>query len=108
VALSHLRASLTKENLWLYILSVLASCPASPAQIKRKVAAAYGFAPASITFYTVVYRLRKEGLVRRTSEEYRSMYELTDTGAEALQAARSLLVEVAGGLALAGRDAEAR
>ncbi len=93
MAFDHLRTSLTRGNLWLYVLSVLAENPSSPQGIKRLVKARYGFSPATITFYSVLYKLKNEGLVRRTTDEFRSDYELTPKGAAELERARRLLEE---------------
>jgi len=94
LAFEHLRESLTRNNLWIYVLSTLESGPASPAEIRRKVLALYGFSPAAITFYTVLYKLRKEGIVQRKSEEFRSAYDVTAAGRAELAKARSLLESV--------------
>ena len=53
----------------------------------------HGFAPAAITFYSVLYRLRKEGLVRKVSDMFRSSYEVTAKGEQELQKALALLQE---------------
>ena len=94
MAYEHLRASLTKGNLWLYVLAELAAGEGTPRDLKGRVESKYGFAPAAITFYTVIYRLRREGLVRRSSEGYRSAYALTPKGREELSKATAYLLEV--------------
>ena len=94
LAYEHLRNSLTKGNLWLYVLSALEEKPSSPGDIKQLVYRRFGFAPATITFYSVLYKLRQEELVKRSSEEFRSEYEITSKGREQLARARELLVEV--------------
>lgn len=94
MAYEHLRESLTRGNLWVYILSVLESGPASPSEIKKKVTARYGFSPAGITFYSVLYRLRREGLVQRKSDEFRSAYAVTASGRSELVRALDLLERI--------------
>lgn len=94
MAYEHLRASLTKGNLWLYVLAELAAGEGTPGELKARVESKYGFAPAAITFYTVIYRLRHEGLVRRSSEGYRSAYALTPKGRGELSKAVAYLLEV--------------
>lgn len=98
MAYEHLKESLTRSNLWIYILATLESGPASPGEIKKKVQSRYGFSPAKITFYTVLYKLRKEGLVARASRAFRSAYELTSAGRAELSRAGELLDEVRKGL----------
>lgn len=103
MALEHLRETLTKGNLWLYVLSVL-ECreSASPGEVKRAVEKAYGFSPATITFYTVLYKLRREGLVQRASREFRSGYSITPRGVAELEKARRMLDEVSSSLRRSG------
>jgi len=94
LAYDHLKDSLTRNNLWIYVLSTLEDGPASPGEIKTKVQARHGFAPAAITFYSVLYKLRKEGLVQRKSDEFRSAYDITAAGRAELSRAGELLEKV--------------
>lgn len=80
MAFDHLERSLTRGNLWLYILAELQRGEMSPGEIREAVEKKHRFSPAGITFYTVLYRLRREGLVRRASEEFRSKYSITTKG----------------------------
>jgi PadR family transcriptional regulator PadR len=95
LAYEHLHASLTKGNLWLYVLAVLDEKPSSsPKNIKQSVQERFGFAPATITFYSVLYKLRREELVKRASEEFRSEYQITAKGREQLARAREFLDDI--------------
>jgi DNA-binding PadR family transcriptional regulator len=94
MALEHLRDSVTKQNLWLYILSVLIEGPASPAEIEKGVLSRFGFSPAKITFYTVLYKLRKESLVEKMAESFRSKYKITEGGEQAFRNGISTLANV--------------
>ena len=91
MALEHLRESITKGNLWLYILKALEDRPSTPVEAKAAVKRAHSFAPATITFYSVLYKLRREGLVRKSSDSFRSSYEITDKGKTELVRAKALL-----------------
>ena len=82
---------MTKGNLWIYILKELEDQPATPAELKRIVEEKHGFSPAVITFYSVIYKLNREGLVRRSSSTFRSTYEITPKGKEELARAMELL-----------------
>jgi PadR family transcriptional regulator PadR len=95
MALGHLRDSVTKQNLWLYVLRVLKNGPSSPSQIIEEVLRQYGFRSAAITFYTVLYRLTREGLVAKTSAEFRSRYRITEQGRVVLAEGLKLLTETA-------------
>lgn len=98
MALDHLRTSLTRGNLWLYVLAELEKGDASPGEIRQSVEGRHGFAPATITFYSVIYRLRREGLVRRSSEEFRSNYSITPKGKAELARALEYIGSVRDGL----------
>lgn len=91
MAYEHLRDSLTRGNLWLYILSALGKEPLSPPELRKEVRRAHSFAPATITFYSVLYKLRREGLVRKSTAAYRSKYEATEKGRAELERAKDLL-----------------
>ncbi|MDV3278633.1 MAG: PadR family transcriptional regulator [Nitrososphaerales archaeon] len=96
MAYERLRESLTRGNLWLYILTTLEGSDASPGEVRERVRERFGFSAAGITFYSVLYRLRREGLVRKASGEFRSTYEITGKGREELERARRLIKEVGG------------
>jgi DNA-binding PadR family transcriptional regulator len=103
LALDHLRETLTKGNLWLYVLTILREREsASPGELKRAVEEYYGFSPAAITFYAVLYKLRREGLVKRSSREFRSGYSITQRGLSELEKAREMLDQVSRKLWSAG------
>jgi DNA-binding PadR family transcriptional regulator len=98
LAIEHLRDTLTKQNLWLYILTFLDKHQASPSEIKDGVQSIFNFSPAAITFYTVLYRLRREELVEKIDNSFRSKYRLTEKGRQALKEGIELLSETASGL----------
>ncbi|MBI3840497.1 MAG: PadR family transcriptional regulator [Thaumarchaeota archaeon] len=93
MAFEHLRSSLTKGNLWLYVLSELQVGDATPGELKLKVERR-GFSPAAITFYSVIYKLKREGLVRKASESFRSPYSITPKGNAELSRAIKYIDEV--------------
>jgi PadR family transcriptional regulator PadR len=95
MALVHLRDSVTKQNLWLYVLTVLKTGPRSPSEIVEAVLRQYGFRSAIITFYTVLHKLTREGLVEKTSAEFRSRYRITEQGRVVLAEGLKLLAETA-------------
>lgn len=98
MAYEHLRVSLTKRNLWLYVLAELETGDGTPSELRAKVSSRYGFSPAAITFYTVIYRLKREGLVQRSSDRFRSAYTITAGGRAELSKALDFLSEVRGKL----------
>lgn len=93
MAYERLRNSITKGNLWLYILSVLEDGAATPSEIRESVRREFGVSAAAITFYSVLYRLSREGMVKKSSAAFRSAYEATARGKEELEKARKLIRE---------------
>jgi DNA-binding PadR family transcriptional regulator len=87
LAYERLVRKLTKENLWLYILKMLLEKPDYPLGLKRRFREKFGFEPAGITFYTVLYRLKGEGLVTSSNEQGRTTYRCTQRGKDALEMA---------------------
>jgi PadR family transcriptional regulator PadR len=87
LAYERLVHKLTKENLWLYILKMLLEQPDYPLGLKRRFKERYGFEPAGITFYTVLYRLKGEGLVTSKNEQGKTTYACTRKGEESLKMA---------------------
>ena len=98
MALEHLHESITKQNLWLYILALLRDSSASPPEIKEAVRVRFGFSPAKITFYSVLYKLRREGLVEKITDSFRSRYRITEKGDGALDDGIRLLTQTVDGL----------
>ena len=94
MAYARLKDSITKGNLWLYILSELETGGASPRELREHVKEEFGVSAAAITFYSVLYRLQREGLVKKSSGQFRSSYEVTAKGREELERARKLLREL--------------
>lgn len=82
---------LTKENLWIYILSSLKNGPDYALNLKRKVQGRFKVRAAKITFYFVLYRMEKEGLVVSRKEQGKRIYEATEKGKRELDRAIHLI-----------------
>ena len=54
MALERLKEKLTKENLWLYILTLLKGGPLYAYEIRSKISKSFSFEPAMITIYVVL------------------------------------------------------
>jgi DNA-binding PadR family transcriptional regulator len=93
LAFERLVEKLTKENLWLYILKMLSESPDYPMGLKKRFGSRFGFEPASITFYMVLYRLKREGLVESEVKGGRTVYRCTRRGEEELNRAVRYLLE---------------
>ncbi|MEM1532943.1 MAG: PadR family transcriptional regulator [Desulfurococcaceae archaeon] len=93
-ALERLRKSTTIGNLWMYIVKILLdSGPLKAYDIRRKLIETYGLKPATVTVYSVIYRMTREGLLRKTSEP-ETRYEVTSKGIKYLEEAVLLLKEL--------------
>ncbi|UZE92988.1 MAG: helix-turn-helix transcriptional regulator [Candidatus Nealsonbacteria bacterium] len=92
--MERLQKSNTKENLWLYILSLLKKRKIYGWEIPTLIKKNFNFKPGRITPYRVLYRLEKEGLVKSKMEERRRIYQITKKGEEELKRAKGFYKEV--------------
>jgi len=97
LAYERLVRKITKENLWVYILTLLARSPLYGYEIRDKIEKEFGFRPGKVSCYVVLYRLEKSGLISVRGEEKsgqgppRKYYTLTRNGHQTLLKARSFL-----------------
>jgi len=61
--LARLKRKITKENLWIYILTLLKKKPMYGYEIRNKIKEKFGFNIGKISSYVVLYRLEKAGYV---------------------------------------------
>lgn len=78
----RLQKSNTKENLWIYILSLLKKSRVYAWEIPKLIEKEFGFKPGKITPYRVLYRLEKTGFVKSRMEERRRVYKITKKGSQ--------------------------
>lgn len=92
-AMTRLQNKLTKEMLWMYILRLLQERPHYGYEIKELVTKRFGFSPATVSGYAIIYRLTKDGLIvgQRTDDSPRKYYEITEEGIEAMKNAKEFL-----------------
>lgn len=81
----RLQKSNTKENLWIYILTVLKKEPAYAWDLPGIIEKEFGFRPGNITPYRVLYRLSDQGFVKSALQDRRRVYKITDLGKKELQ-----------------------
>jgi len=100
VAYQRLVTKLTKENLWLYILSLLREGPLYGYEVRDSIREKFGFNPSRVTCYAVLLRLRQAGyLVMERTERGgegppRKYYKITAKGSEMLDKAKHYLNEL--------------
>ena len=95
---ARLKHKLTKENLWLYVLSVLRRKKVYAYGLGEEMEKAFGWSHGLITSYVVLYKLEAEGLISSEYEERRTYYRITKKGERALAEAKRYLKGLAGRL----------
>lgn len=82
-AYERLVKKLTIEILWIYVAKVLMSSGSLKAyEIKKKIMERFNIKPQTMTTYTVIYRMVREGLLAPTRIDGDTVYILTDKGKE--------------------------
>jgi DNA-binding PadR family transcriptional regulator len=90
-ALIRLMKNITIHTLWIYVLAVLAKEQTYPYQVKKKIKELFLFNPPTVTLYTVIYRLEREGFIKKAEN---GSYMITETGKNALKDASKILMEI--------------
>ncbi|WP_048813024.1 PadR family transcriptional regulator [Acidilobus saccharovorans] len=91
-AINRLLVNITVRTLWIYVLATLKESPTYPYQLKKIIREKFSFNPPTVTLYTVVYKLERDGLIEKTPD---GMYKITGDGLKALSEASKLLMEIA-------------
>lgn len=91
--------SITKNNLWLYILSLLSKKDMYPYEIRKEIKKVFGFEPGNVTAYFVLYRLEKAGYVKsgkilKKVGPERKYYKITKQGKEELKQGKDILKKI--------------
>lgn len=92
-AITRLVDKLTKEMLWIYILRLLQERPHYGYEIKQLIQERFGFSPATVSGYAIIYRLTKDGLIeeQRRDDSPRKYYSITKKGSQAMSEAKNFL-----------------
>ena len=90
----HLQKSNTKENLWIYILSLLKKGEIYGWEIRSLIEKNFNFRPGLITPYRVLYRLEADGFVKSELKERRRVYKITKKGEEELKKAKNFYRQI--------------
>jgi PadR family transcriptional regulator PadR len=89
--LSRLRRKTTVENLWMYVIaSLLAEGPTYAYRLRGIIEKNFGFKPSTVTLYSVIYRMEREGLLQKNND----LYMVTDLGVQALSTGISMLEDM--------------
>jgi len=87
--------SLTRDNLWIYILTLLRKNELYAYEINGKIKQQFGFSPGNVTAYIVLQRLKADGYVRASSRRQeggpvRHYYATTPKGQAELKKAKAI------------------
>lgn len=83
--LNRLKSKTTREILWVYILRLLKERDMYAYETREKLNEKFGFRPARITSYVVLYRLEREGYVEARWNENKKYYSITKKGRKLLR-----------------------
>jgi len=94
----RLRDKLTKENLWLYILSLLKERDMYGYELRAAIEERFRFKPGNVTAYRVLYALKRAGFVKIVEKNMvgreRKYYKITDAGREEFKRGVAVLREI--------------
>jgi DNA-binding PadR family transcriptional regulator len=96
-AMKRLVSVTTKENLWLYVLTLLEERDYFAYELQGAIKGRFGVDMASVTAYVLLYKLKRDGLVELSEERKegrrptRKYYRVTELGRETLVQARLYL-----------------
>lgn len=96
MSVKRLVSKLTKENLWLYILTELSNSPMYAYEIAKALKNKYKIPVATVTTYVVLYKMEREGLITKKgsssiSKIGRKYYAITEKGFSALDEGKKFL-----------------
>jgi len=91
----RLARSLTTENMWLYVLSLLRKRERYAYALREEIASEFGWKPGLILSYIVLYKLEREGLIASKQIGRRKYYAITEKGRASLSRAKRSLCTLA-------------
>ncbi len=92
--MKRLKKRTTREILWIYILRLLKEREMYAYEIRKKLKERFGFSPAMVTSYVVLYRLEQEGYVEVIPRGDKKYYRITEKGEELFNQGLSYLKEI--------------
>jgi len=98
-AFQRLKKNLTIDLLWIWTLKLLKERPKYAYELRKEFKEQFGFSPATVTYYAVLYMLEREGIVKKVeaiegNERIdRKYYAITEFGYMLLEEAKNFLNE---------------
>ncbi|TET31314.1 MAG: PadR family transcriptional regulator [Candidatus Heimdallarchaeota archaeon] len=99
-AFKRLKKKTSIDNLWIYILRLLQEKEMYGYELKESIKSKFGFEPATVTSYTILYKLEKDNLVTShvldnpEGRPDRKYYVITSEGKKAMKEAKGLFEEI--------------
>jgi len=99
-AFKRLKKKTSIDNLWIYILRLLQEKEMYGYELKETIKTKFGFEPATVTSYTILYKLEKDNLVTShvldnpEGRPDRKYYAITFEGKKAKEKAKDLFEEI--------------
>lgn len=99
-AFKRLKKKTSIDNLWIYILRLLQEKEMYGYELKETIKTKFGFEPATVTSYTILYKLEKDNLVTShvldnpEGRPDRKYYAITSEGKKAMKKAKGLFEEI--------------
>lgn len=99
-AFKRLKKKTSIDNLWIYILRLLQEKEMYGYELKESIKTRFGFEPATVTSYTILYKLEKDNLVTShvldnpEGRPDRKYYAITSAGKKAMKEAKGLFEEI--------------
>ncbi|MDO8122920.1 MAG: PadR family transcriptional regulator [Candidatus Hermodarchaeota archaeon] len=96
-AMKRLISRTTRDNLWLYVLTLLKERDYFAYELRGAIQERFGVEMASVTAYVLLYKLRRDRLVQLSEERRegkrptRKYYKITELGLQTLIEARNFL-----------------
>jgi len=92
--LSRLSNAISHGNIWLYVLSLMKREKVYAYTLPEKINEKFGFSPSRLMTYFVLYKLKKEGLIKSYFSKRRKYYKLTSEGKKSLENAKKTLISL--------------
>lgn len=89
----RLEKKVDRENLWLFILSILSKKDRYGFEIRQLVSKEFGFLAGNVTAYKVLHLLERGGYVRQYAKGGKKYYKMAPKGKEQVRKARAFFMK---------------
>lgn len=89
--IERLKRKIEKENLWIFVLSILQKGKKTGTELKNLIQKRFGFISGNVTAYKVLYLLKKGKYVERKRSGKFVFYKILPKGRSELRKAKRIL-----------------